>query len=248
VKFNSKAICALLAAVLLLPGCTAVRFDNYGVTGSGEIKTAEYPAGDFTKLNIGISGSLYYTVGESDTIRIETYESHIEHIEVNNRGGVLEISSERRIGTGHPDETSGQYPKIYVTAPTLEELDIYGGVNVSNMDKIVGEKFSLFVGGAVGGDIEMDVQELDVIVNGASGLELSGRAERASIINAGAGAIEAYGLETVNAEVSVEGVGAVEITCSGTLDARLEGMGAITYRGDCVVNEEIDGLGAISKG
>jgi hypothetical protein len=245
---SKTIICIILAAALLLPGCTAVRFDNYGVTGTGEIKTVEYPAGDFTKLNIGISGSLYYTAGESDKVRIEAYESHIPHIEVNNNGGTLEIKSEREIGTGHPDEISGQYPKIYVSAPALEELDIYGGVNVSNVDKIAGDEFSLFVGGAVGGDLELDVDELDIIVNGASGLELNGRAETARIINAGAGAIEAYGLETVDAEVTVEGVGAVEITCNGTLDARLEGVGSIAYRGDCAVTEEIDGLGSIAKG
>jgi hypothetical protein len=241
-------ICLALAAALLLPGCTAVTFDDFGVMATGDIVSKEYPAGDFTKLNIGISGSLYYTVGESDTIRIETYESHIEHIEVNNRGGELEIGSDRRIGTGRPDETSGQYPKIYVSAPALEELGIYGGVDVSNVDKIAGKSFSLYVDGAAGGDLELDVDELTVWVFGAAGLELSGRAEKARIENSGAGAIEAYGLETVNAEVAVEGVGAVEITCNGTLDARLEGMGAITYRGDCVVNEEVDGLGTISKG
>jgi hypothetical protein len=245
---KKSIICLALAAALLLPGCTAVTFNDFGVMGTGEIKTVEYPAGDFTKLTIGFSGTIYYTVGESDTIRIETYESHIPHIEVKNNGGELEIGSDLRIGTGNPDETNGQYPKIYVSAPALEELTIYGGVNVSNVDKIVGESFSLFVDGAVGGDIEMDVQELDVIVNGASGLELSGRAETASIINSGAGAIEAYGLKTVNADVKVEGVGAIEITCNGTLDATVEGMGAISYRGDCVVNEEIDGLGAVTKG
>jgi hypothetical protein len=241
-------ICIILAAALLLPGCTAVRFENFGVTGTGAIKTVEYPAGDFTKLNIGISGSLYYTVGESDTVRIEAYENQIPHIKVNNSGGTLEISSEREIGAHNNGGTGGQYPRIYVSAPALEELDIYGGVDVSNVDKIAGDKFSLFVGGAVGGDLELDVDELDIIVNGASGLELNGRAETASIINAGAGAIEAYGLETVDAEVTVEGVGAVEITCNGTLDARLEGVGSISYRGDCVVTVEIDGLGSIKKG
>jgi hypothetical protein len=244
---NKTIICLALAAALLLPGCTAVTFNEYGVTGTGEIKTVEYPAGDFTKLTIGVSGSLYYTVGESETVRIETYESHIPHIEVNNNAGELEIGSDRRIGTGHPDETSGQYPKIYVSAPVLEELNIYGGVNVSNVDRIVGEKFSFGVDGAAAGDLEVEVQELEVLVNGASGLKLSGRAETALIINSGAGAIEAYGLETVNAVVEVNGVGAVEITCNGELDARVDGVGGISYRGDATVTEQVNGLGAVKK-
>jgi hypothetical protein len=244
---TKTVICVLLAAALLLSGCVAVTFNDMGVRGSGEIKSVEYSAGEFTKLTIGISGSLYYTAGESGTVRIEAYENQIPHIDVRNNGGELEIGSELKIGTGNPDETNGEYPRIYVSAPVLEDLTIYGGVEVSNMDRIEGESFSLYVDGAVAGDLELDVNELEITVNGASGLELGGTAEKASIINFGAGAIEAYGLETVDAEVWVNGVGAVEITCDGTLDARLEGMGSISYRGDCTVSEEINGLGSISR-
>jgi hypothetical protein len=241
-------ICAALAFALLLSGCTAVSFHDFGVMATGEIVSAEYPAGDFTKLNIGISGMLYYTAGESDTIRIEAHESHIKHIKVNNNKGELEIGSDRTIGTGSYNGFNEAYPKIYVSAPVLEELVICGGVDVSNVDKVAGEKFKLYVDGAAGGDLELDVDELEIIVEGASGLELNGRAENAKIINSGAGAIEAYGLETLNAEVSLSGAGAVEISCAGKLDATVDGAGSISYRGDCVVTEEINGFGAVTKG
>ncbi len=240
------AIFTVAALLLLNCGCVALTLMDMGVVGEGGIVSREFDAGNFDELVVGLGGNLYYTAGEPGSVRIETYENHMELIDVRNEDGNLYIGSDENLSLDYNDPAAdGSYPKIYVSAPALHSLRGLGMVNFSDVGAITGESFTLDVSGTCAGSLELDVAKLDVSIDGVAGLELTGSAENAVIKNSGMGAVDALGLTTVNAEVDVEGMGSVEITCTGRLDASVEGMGSIRYRGDPQVTQEIDGMGSV---
>ncbi len=240
------AIFTVATMLLLNTGCVALTLMDMGVTGKGEIISREFDAGDFNELVVELGGNLYYTQGQSGSVRIETYENHLELIDVRNENGNLYIGSGEKLSMDYNDPASdGSYPKIYVSAPALRSLRVLGMVDFSEVGTITGESFTLDVSGTCSGNIDLDVEKLDVNVDGIAGIELTGRAENAVIRNSGMGAVEALGLTAANAEVEVDGMGAITITCTGKLDASVSGMGNIEYRGDPEVTQEIDGMGSI---
>jgi hypothetical protein len=63
----------------------------------------------------------------------------------------------------------------------------------------------------------------------------------------GAGVLQAPDLAAVNAAITVNGVGAADITVSDVLNAEINGAGSISYAGDPTLTKEINGLGSITK-
>jgi hypothetical protein len=104
------------------------------------------------------------------------------------------------------------------------------------------------VNGACDGDLRLgdNLQDLDMKINGATDLNLYGAAERFKLHINGAASIEAYELEAMQADVTINGAGSCKVYASQSLKAHINGAGELLYDGNpATVDQSISGVGVI---
>lgn len=243
------AMCAVCALMISAAGCVGVGFTSYhgserngDIQGSGEMVSQSFPCDDFSSLTIKIPGELYYTVGKAG-VTIELHENLVEHIVFSNVNGSAVIDASKNISVKNDRDV----PKIYVSTPSLEYLDIEGLIHIKEMDTITADAFELDIDGVCNGKIDLAVKNLTIGFGGVGNLVLTGTADNANIDMSGVGSLKAFDLLTKVAEIDSSGVGGAEISCSEKLIVDISGIGGIQYKGECTVQPNISGMGGLKK-
>ena len=251
---------AVLTAALLLAGCS-VSIDEIAI-GNRRVIRAEgedvqeidlllyaEQAGDHTLSIEGIhfvSGGIELTIDPAleDNITMSAPQAVMDTVKVkiDHENGVIAISGNEKLSFSEAEL------EITVGVP-VKSLSVEGGVEV---DAVLPEvkDFSLDVAGAVDGEIRFgSLEALDVEIDGAGSLELSGSCAKAEVTVNGAGSIDAETLICTDAEVTINGAGSCQIHVTDTLDAEVNGVGSVRYFGKTqTVNRAVDGLGTVSVG
>jgi hypothetical protein len=223
-------------SLIVLSGCAS----NAEVIGSGPMVTRGFELDGFTE--VAISGGYYLTWEQSSRtyLTVEMQENLFEHFSVDVRGGTLFIESERDFVV-----QSGYTPRLIINAPTLEGVTIDGAVNASEWSTVNSRHFAMNINGGGSVRIDLEVENLDITVYGGATIELGGNASTATIAIYGASNIDAVGLQTRSADISVNGAGDVHIAVSDYLTAEISGVGNVRYLGSPVVTRNITGLGSV---
>ena len=129
----------------------------------------------------------------------------------------------------------------------LVAVKINGAVELeSNLPSV--ETFSLAINGAASGSLAFgQLDYLQVTINGACELILSGQCQEAELVVNGASSLDASQLATQDSEITVNGAGSCTIRVANTLNANVNGVGTIDYIGSPTVKKTIAGLGSISQ-
>ena len=91
------------------------------------------------------------------------------------------------------------------------------------------------------------METLNIDVNGAGNLDLSGKAENLDIKINGGGLVNAYDMESDTANATINGMGQCKLRVEKALNAKIDGAGAIYYKGNATVKSSISGVGEIKK-
>jgi len=245
-KFIS--ICFLAGMLALFTGCLMVSsIDGIGtggvVHGTGDRVSRDFAVGNFTGIDIAGGYVVVYKNSQTNAVTINMQENLFDYLEVSvSSGGVLRISSTRSFRT-----TSGNTPRIYVSAPYLSEIHIGGALTTENWDTIRTERLFIHAAGAADATIDMEVEELELVLAGAGSFDLSGTADTANFALAGAGSINGGSLQTRVAIVSIAGASTATVAVSDVLNATISGVGTIYYIGDPQINRTVAGLGTIRQ-
>ncbi|MDR2909195.1 MAG: DUF2807 domain-containing protein [Oscillospiraceae bacterium] len=233
-------------ASAILAGCVSVVYGGVGaagiVRGEGEVITAEFPAEDFTGIEIMASVKVRYSAGEC-AVEMKLHENLMEYVEVTVRDGVLRVESEKMFTFNSP----GEEAVVYVTAPTLDSIVLLGGVEMEGSDALSADSLYMELSGASEADMILDVNSLEINTSGATELDFSGRADSFSSFGSGFCEIRALELKTKRAEINLSGTGEATISCSEELDVTISGGGTVRYNGDPEVNKNIAGIGSVDK-
>jgi len=245
-KIISLTLCVVLA-VVFLTGCVSINFSPFGgtsgfagggITGSGSMETFTFNTGEITEIRVEMLCNIIYHSAPSDTVTFDVQPNLMEHISVEESGGVLTVRATRNITfTG-----TGNTPVLTVSSPSLNRVTHAGAGRFTAVDPIVGDSFSLNISGAADGKAELAVQSLSVSLAGAGNFELSGTADNADISMAGAGRLDALNLQTRSASINLAGVGTVRISCSDSLSVTAGGVGTVEYRGSPTLDLTRGGL------
>jgi hypothetical protein len=232
-------LCVIIGA--FLSGCVSVNFNPFftsrALVGTGDREVYEIPAGPFTEIRMTAYGDIRYHTGSSDTVRLEIQSNLREHYNVEVRNGILYIETKGGVGI-----SSSRTPIVTVHSPVLERLTVTGAGNFTSYGTITGDSFDLTISGAASGSADMEVGELSVSLSGAGTFNINGSADTARLRMSGAGSLNAIGLKTRIAEVTLSGVGTVGIDCSERLDINASGVGTVEHRGTANVNTNRGGL------
>ncbi|MCL2621403.1 MAG: DUF2807 domain-containing protein [Defluviitaleaceae bacterium] len=214
------SVFVLAASLLVFAGCDG----NIGINtvrGTGSMNTHTIDASDFTGLNI--SGAYYVTFRQADdfSVTLEIQDNLMNYVETSVRGGVFHLGSTRNFNTAR-----GNTPRLYVYAPTLDELRTSGAVSANVT-------------------VDLDGKHLEIHSSGAADITLVGSADSLDIRTSGASNVDAFEFIVLDATINVSGAGDVRVYASNTLDANISGAGTVRYDGNPSVSRSISGAGSI---
>lgn len=239
-----KKIIIGLLLLLLLAGCQSV-------TLSADVESLTFQEALSTKT-IGLSVfNLSGTNSSNANIRI--YDADFIKVEATFNKELLDYGFEIGlkddaivIKTDHQDGFSNLKLNVDIYGP-IDKIKLEGAYHLI-YQKVGVEDLLLNLDGA--GKVELlniDIQSLDLVLEGATHVIASGKAESLHIQLEGAGSVEAFDLISQQGNVSLEGAGSIEVYVTENLNASLEGLGSIEYKGNPSIQASVNGLGSIEE-
>ena len=82
-------------------------------------------------------------------------------------------------------------------------------------------------------------------MSGLGEFKLSGFAESHFIDMSGSGDVKAFGLESNDCSIKIDGLGECEITVQNSLEVEMKGSGNVCYKGQPAITIKNEGLGEV---
>lgn len=213
------------------------------IESPGPRTTQERDVGAVHAVELSTSADLTIRRGPTPSLTVTAGEKQLEHLTSTVEDGVLVLASDRGLGLG----LGGEAIEIELVTPGVDHLIVTGSGDVTG-DDVTGEELQVEVRGSGGVDLSgIEATGASVVVSGSGDVDLVGTATTTTLTIDGSGHIEAQGLATGDATVSLRGSGDADVTVSGTLDASIGGSGTITYAGDPDVTSRITGSGDVRE-
>jgi len=229
----------LLFPLLILSGCDNEPWSP-NVRGTGPTESEVRTLRDFSRVELKIDAQVILTQGAQREVRIEAQRNILDILETEISGDQLEIEY------GRYDVRSHDPVKVYITVPSLTEVEVSGSGKIQSASLWTATSFRTHVSGS--GEISMNFAKVDGLrtnVSGSGEVRLSGTGQNHNATISGSGKIYAYELETQDTYASISGSGKTYVAAARTLDVDLSGSGSVYYRGNPKVSSRISGSGKV---
>ena len=198
----------------------------------------------FTKVNFGVSGDLYISIGSEFKVVLEGERSLLDEIETEVSGSKLVIKKDSWHSHGNEKVT------VYITMPELTGLAVSGSGKAEIKDAVKAENIDFSVSGS-GRIITADLAlgKLNVGISGSGDVVVGGSGEAASadISISGSGNYSGETLKIASADFSISGSGSCKCNVSDNLEASVSGSGTITYIGSPKIDARVSGSGRVKS-
>ena len=189
-------------------------------------------------------GNVFLIPGHKEVVEIESKDDlPVAEVRTEVRGNTLYIQYRK-----DDENIWNMDPKINVqiTYRTLESFSAIGVVNLATESPIVTNRLRLHVEGTGKKNLDIEVKDLDVSVEGITKMKLSGKAYHQHIVFDGMGKIWAQNLVTHTTVAEVNGTGDLYVHATERLVAEANGFGAkIRYAGN-PPQKDLDKAGFVS--
>lgn len=217
-----KRIVCLLAIVVAMSGCGALKWSSKGLAGSGVLKTEKREVGAFTSVDVSGAYEVEIVCQKQPGLEIEGDDNLLPLVKTYVKDNTLYIESDRPYNTK-------KSIKVRVTTANLE------GVSSSGASKITLEG--------------VKNEQLVIETSGASKIDAAGETRNLEIESSGASKVDVQQLRASRVKVSLSGAGYANIYASEEVNADVSGASKVTYYGEPkVVNKSVSGAGSINKG
>jgi hypothetical protein len=198
----------------------------------------------FTKVNFGIAGDLYISIGSEFKVVLEGEKSLLDEIETEVSGSKLVIKNENWHFHSNGKVT------VYITMPELTGLGVSGSGKAEIKDAIKAEDLDFSVSGS--GRIltaDLALGKLNVGISGSGDVVIggSGEAKNADVSISGSGNYSGETLKIGNADFSISGSGSCKCNVTDNLEASVSGSGTITYSGSPKIDARVSGSGRVKS-
>ena len=187
--------------------------------GGGDRIVETREVAPYERLEVSESVDVKVVEGDGRHVRVYAGENVIDRVITASSGGVLEIDIRDR-GIVIGSDPLGDV-QVEVAASALVGVDIDGAGDVVLED--------------------LDAQELELELRGASDVEASGTVDRLTATIQGAGDANLLDLRVRTARVTVQGAADAELNVSDELDVTIQGASDVAYTGNPTVRSDIDG-------
>ena len=202
-----------------------------------------YNLTDFDEITTTGPQDVFVTLGDSFSVRSEGAPQALGQLDVLVEDGKLVIRPGRSFRGNWGGLSSATY---HVTMPRLDAVALAGSGGM-HIDRIDSPSFTGTVAGS--GDLSIDalkVDEVDFRLNGSGSVAAAGTAREARISVGGSGEVEAGGLQSETASVSVGGSGSAALTVIDEARVSVMGSGDVDITGPARCNVSRMGSGDVS--
>ena len=237
-KKNFVLIPALLVMAFILNSCGD---DIFGVSGSGSVISEQRNISGFDKVELDIAGNVEITRDSVFNIEVSDYENLVPHIATSVKGGTLTIRHDpRSLTVRHSMAT------IKISMPDVSEINLSGS-GIISLNSEFRDLNSINISGS--GEVKalegFETSSITVRISGSGNAILSGTAGQLNTNISGSGNINAYDLESQNANCVISGSGNSFVNVIRNLKATISGSGNITYMGSPKISVNVSGSGKI---
>ncbi len=183
---------------------------------------------DFTSIDIAGYFDVIYQQGDESLVRLEGKDRYISDVEVKMEGSELNISIEDN------SRTSLNFKrkiKVFIQSPDLDEIDI-SGLNDLEIRSLNTESLKISMAGKNESEVRIEANELEIVLEGSSDMELDGRGENLKIDISGICELDAGQYYAENVEVNTSGTSKAYVYASGVLTVDERGISKVVYSGN----------------
>jgi len=208
---RTALITAAGLSLLAQPAGAATR--NFGVSG-------------FTRIRVEGPYQVHLATGIAPFAKATGSPAALDSVAVEMRGDTLIVRSSPSWG-GYPGTDVGPV-EISIGTHDLDKAGVLGAGSIA-IDRVKGLSFALTVEGSGSGEIgHVEADRLDVTLMGTARAKVSGKALKLSTLVRGTSTLDAAGLVTPNAAISLDGTASVDANVTDT--ARIDGWGPARVR------------------
>lgn len=232
-------------SILVLAACLAAASANaLSLRGNGKPVDSERAVKNFTGVAFSSSGQVRIQKGTGFKVTVRLDSNLQDAFEAKVSGGILILGFKSGTSVTNLTELA-----VTITMPELSSVGVSGDADISVGKGFSGSGFKADISGTCDFSAAFGhYDEMEFSLSGTGDFSLEGGAKRLSIRVSGSGEFDARGLEAETAEISISGMGDVELSVSKELKASISGMGTITYYGSPSVKQSISGMGKVIKG
>jgi len=212
------------------------------------VQVRDVPA--FHAIRVATGIKLYLTQGTSEAVAVSASKAEYrDKIVTKVEDGVLKIYYEQEVLKFWKNlNLRDRRPVAYVSAKTLDALDIHSGASAHTEGTITSDKLSLDVssGGTFNGAVK--VNSLDVDQSSGSSVRISGTAGNLKVEGSSGSTFHRYELVTDSCDADVSSGAGAQVTMNKEMLAEATSGGSISYKGDGVIRKVRTGSGgSVSK-
>jgi len=201
-----------------------------------------YAPGPFDSIEISGSAIVRFTQGASDQVSIEGDETVQKAVDMEVRNGVLSLQS-----GGSWKFWNARRLQVSVTARTLKRVIISGAADFNASAPVQAGRLVVEISGAGSARFDqLKAEQLVFHVSGAGDGRLAGSVKDLHIDVSGKGRVDAGGLMSERARVSISGVGDAGVWATQDLAVSVAGIGTVDYWGNPTVRRSISGKGTLN--
>jgi hypothetical protein len=221
-----KSLRSLVIAVIILGIATSSKAQFWKtVEGHGDVVKKERKTDSFTGVKVSSGIDVYLRQGDNESVVVEADENLHEYILTEVHGGVLNVYSEYNI-------RDAERKRVYVTMKDIKSVRTTSAGDVIGEGPVKSEKLELSASSA--GDIKLEVHAkiIDLDISSSGDMTITGETDLLRADLSSAGDLNAYDLQSREADISVSSAGDADITVSERITARASSAGDINYKGD----------------
>ena len=219
-------ICTAVLFLLLIScnidGGRNVVFDDNCIDGTGPLISETRSFSSFHSIENNGVGNILLTQGAQEDVTIQAQANIMQILQTEVIDETLVISFDE----GQCVNTITEPITFTVSIPEIRSLSLdgVGDLNTQN---------------------DIDLDSLDINLNGVGNFGLTGSSNYLGIDLTGVGNVEAFDLNTLVCDIRISGVGTAEVTVNDTLNVVIIGQGSVFYKGNPEITSDITGNGDV---
>ncbi|MFC2010808.1 head GIN domain-containing protein [Chloroflexota bacterium] len=241
----------VIIPIILVAVLAAAIFSGCGTNGLGNIVTEENDFTDFTYVEVEDTFDVEITQSESFSVTVSADESFADYVAVSREGNTLRIYLNPR-HTFTDFTLQARTLKARITMPALHGLHLSGaskgtitgfksphnlsvevsGASSLNIDDIEVDDAELEISGASKVSGSMRADDAVIEASGASKIELKGSADDIVLRASGASKVNLTDFPLNNADVKLSGASETTINAKGKLDCVLSAASRLYFLGN----------------
>lgn len=187
--------------------------------------------GSFSSIQAEGGIDIYVTQGKETGVAVSaSTDEYRESIVTEVRGNTLYIAFKYKNVWGN--RMANPKAKAYVSVEILESVNVSGACDLVVAGVLKSDDLKVILSGASNFKGEVQLNNCQFSMTGASDCRLTGKAERIKVQASGASSFKGYELNAGEADINASGASDVQMSISNSITVEASGASSVHYKGE----------------